>query len=94
MAGRRCRSSYFTGNLVGTLLTGYVIKALALTVAIIWPPSFLPLAVPPWPDDWILELVGVAFCRWHRCAMIWVVVESALMCSGTSRTAGGCLLRI
>ena len=37
-------SSYFTGNLVGTLLTGYVIKR--ITVAIIWPPSFLPLAVP------------------------------------------------
>ena len=39
-------SSYFTGNLVGTLLTGYVIKRMALTAAIIWPPSFLPLAVP------------------------------------------------
>lgn len=39
-------SSYFTGNLVGTLLTGYVIKRIGLTAAIIWPPSFLPLAVP------------------------------------------------
>ncbi len=39
-------SSYFTGNLVGTLLTGMSLSALALTAAIIWPPSFLPLAVP------------------------------------------------
>lgn len=39
-------SSYFTGNLVGTLLTGYVIKRIGFNAAIIWPPSFLPLAVP------------------------------------------------
>ncbi len=94
MAGRRVSSSYFTGNLVGTLLTGYVISALALTAAIIWPPSFLPLAGRPWSNDWILELVGLAFCRRVGCAMIWVVVESALMCSGTSVTVGVCLLRI
>ncbi len=28
------------------------------------------------------------------CAMIWVVVESALMCSGRHVTVGVCLLRI
>ncbi len=94
MAGRRCQLIYFTGNLVGTLLTGYVIKRIGLTAAIIWPPSFLPLAVPALADDWILELVGLAFCRRCRLCMIWVVVESALMCSGTSRNRGVCLLRI
>ncbi len=94
MAGGVVSSSYFTGNLVGTLLTGLSLNALALTAAIIWPPSFLPWLCRPWPDDWILELVGVAFCAGIGCAMIWVVVESALMCSGRRVTAGGCLLRI
>ena len=46
MAGRRVSSSYFTGNLVGTLLTGYVIKRIGFNRSYYLPPSFLPLAVP------------------------------------------------
>ncbi len=46
MAGRRCQLILFYRNLVGTLLTGYVIKRIGFNRAIIWPPSFLPLAVP------------------------------------------------
>ncbi len=70
------------------------LNALALTAAIIWPPSFCRWLCRPWPDDWILELVGVRFVAGIGCAMIWVVVESALSAVGRRVTAGGCLLRI
>ena len=59
-------SSYFTGNLVGTLLTGYVIKRIGFNRS--------------------YYLASFIFAA--GCAMIWVVVESALMCSGTSRNRG------
>ena len=36
----------------------------------------------------ILELDDRRFIAGVGCAMIWVVVESALMCSGTSRNRG------
>ncbi|EFX9592298.1 MFS transporter [Escherichia coli] len=59
-------SSYFTGNLVGTLLTGYVIKRIGFN-----------------RSYYLSSFIFAA-----GCAMIWVVVESALMCSGTSRNRG------
>lgn len=60
-------SSYFTGNLVGTLLTGYVIKRIGFNRSY-YLASFIFAAgcLKPWPDDWILELVGLAFCRGRR----------------------------
>ena len=82
-------SSYFTGNLVGTLLCGRLIKhfgfnrsyylaSLMFAVGCVG----LGLTVGFW--SWLSWrfLAGVG------CAMIWVVVESALMCSGTSRNRG------
>lgn len=65
------------------------LSALALTAAIIWPPSFfaagcagLGLMIGFW--SWLTW----RFVAGVGCAMIWVVVESALMCSGTSRNRG------
>jgi len=82
-------SSYFTGNLLGTMVTGWLIKrqgfnrsyylaSLIFAVGCIG----LGLMVSFW--SWMMWrfIAGVG------CAMIWVVVESALMCSGTSRNRG------
>ncbi|EPY6439825.1 MFS transporter [Enterobacter hormaechei] len=59
-------SSFFTGNLLGTLLTGSLIKRFGFNRS--------------------YYLASLIFAV--GCAMIWVVVESALMCSGTSRNRG------
>ena len=82
-------SSYFTGNLVGTLLTGYVIKRIGFNRSY-YLASFifaagcagLGLMIGFW--SWL----AWRFVAGIGCAMIWVVVESALMCSGTSRNRG------
>lgn len=82
-------SSYFTGNLVGTLLTGYVIKRIGFNRSY-YLASFifaagcagLGLMIGFW--SWL----AWRFVAGVGCAMIWVVVESALMCSGTSRNRG------
>ncbi|WP_279044211.1 MFS transporter [Cedecea davisae] len=82
-------SAYFSGNLVGTLITGWVIKRHGFNRSY-YMASFifavgcvgLGLMVGFW--SWMIWrfIAGVG------CAMIWVVVESALMCSGTSRNRG------
>ncbi|MCH5359623.1 MFS transporter [Escherichia fergusonii] len=82
-------SSYFTGNLVGTLLTGYLIKRLGFNRSYYLASSVfaagclgLGLMIGFW--SWM----AWRFVAGVGCAMIWVVVESALMCSGTSRNRG------
>ncbi len=82
-------SSYFTGNLLGTLITGMLVKKLGFNRSY-WLASLifavacagLGLAVGFW--SWLMW----RFAAGIGCAMIWVVVESALMCSGTSRNRG------
>lgn len=82
-------SSFFTGNLLGTLLTGSLIKRFGFNrsyylASLIFAVGCggLGLMVGFW--SWMVWrfIAGVG------CAMIWVVVESALMCSGTSRNRG------
>ncbi|NDO80474.1 MFS transporter [Citrobacter sp. NCU1] len=82
-------SSYFTGNLVGTILTGYLIKHLGFNrsyyiASLIFAAGCIGLGVMVGFWSWMTWrfIAGVG------CAMIWVVVESALMCSGTSRNRG------
>lgn len=82
-------SSYFTGNLVGTLLTGYLIKHLGFNrsyciASLIFAAGCIGLGIMVGFWSWMTWrfIAGVG------CAMIWVVVESALMCSGTSRNRG------
>lgn len=68
MAGRRCQLIlFYRRTFVGTLLTGYVIKRIGFNRSY-YLASFIFAAgcVEPWPDDWILELVGLAFCRGRR----------------------------
>ncbi|MBV8043252.1 MFS transporter [Pluralibacter sp.] len=82
-------SSYFTGNLVGTLLTGGLIKRLGFNrsyyiASLIFAVGCVGLGTTMGFWSWM----SWRFVAGVGCAMIWVVVESALMCSGTSRNRG------
>jgi len=82
-------SSYFTGNLLGTLLTGKLIKRFGFNrsyylASLIFAAGCVGLGVMVGFWSWM----SFRFIAGVGCAMIWVVVESALMCSGTSRNRG------
>ncbi|CAM6741106.1 MFS transporter [Enterobacter intestinihominis] len=82
-------SSFFTGNLLGTLVTGSLIKRFGFNrsyylASLIFAVGCAGLGLMVGFWSWMVWrfIAGVG------CAMIWVVVESALMCSGTSRNRG------
>lgn len=82
-------SSYFTGNLVGAMVTGGIIKRLGFnrsyylaTLLFALSCAGLGLMIGTW--SWMIS----RFIAGIGCAMIWVIVESALMCSGTARNRG------
>lgn len=82
-------SSFFTGNLLGTLVTGSLIKRVGFNrsyylTSLIFAAGCAGLGLMVGFWSWMVWrfIAGVG------CAMIWVVVESALMCSGTSRNRG------
>lgn len=82
-------SSYFTGNLLGTLLTGRLIQRVGFNrsyyiASIIFAVGCAGLGLNVGFWSWL----SWRFVAGIGCAMIWVVVESALMCSGTSRNRG------
>lgn len=82
-------SSYFTGNLLGTLLTGRLIRQMGFNrsyyiASLIFAAGCVGLGLMVGFWSWMIWrfIAGVG------CAMIWVVVESALMSSGTSHNRG------
>lgn len=82
-------SSFFTGNLLGTLLTGSLIKRFGFNrsyylASLIFAAGCAGLGLMVGFWSWM----AWRFIACVGCAMIWVVVESALMCSGTSRNRG------
>lgn len=82
-------SSYFTGNLVGTLLTGGLIKRFGFNrsyylASLIFAIGCVGLGLMVGFWSWM----GWRFIAGIGCAMIWVVVESALMRSGSSHHRG------
>ena len=82
-------SSYFCGNLLGTLLAGSLIKRVGFNrsyylASLIFAAGCVGLGVTLGFWSWL----GWRFIAGVGCAMIWVVVESALMCSGTARNRG------
>ena len=82
-------SSYFTGNLLGTMITGFLIKKLGFNrsyyiASLIFAVGCAGLGLMVGFWSWL----AWRFVAGVGCAMIWVVVESALMCSGTSRNRG------
>lgn len=82
-------SSFFTGNLLGTLVTGSLIKRFGFNrsyylASLIFAAGCAGLGFMVGFWSWM----AWRFIAGVGCAMIWVVVESALMCSGTSRNRG------
>ncbi|WP_035602571.1 MFS transporter [Edwardsiella tarda] len=82
-------SSYFLGNLVGTLLTGWVILRHGFNqsyyyACLLFAASTAALGMANGFWGWLLWrfLAGIG------CAMIWVIVESALLRSGTNANRG------
>ncbi len=82
-------SSYYGGNLLGTLIAGLVIKRLGFNRSYY-------LASLLFAVGTVALGVGTGFISWSLwrfvagvgCALLWVVVESALMCNGTVRNRG------
>lgn len=82
-------SSYFTGNLVGTLITGALIRRYGYNnsyylASVVFAAGCAGLGIMVGFWSWMLW----RFVAGIGCAMVWVVVESALMSSGTSRNRG------
>lgn len=82
-------SSYYTGNLLGTLVAGWVIKRYGFNRSYYLASLIFAVAT-------VMLGLGTGFWSWTLwrfiagigCALIWVVVESALMSNGTVRNRG------
>ncbi|KIQ77801.1 MFS transporter [Aeromonas jandaei] len=82
-------SSYFSGNLLGTLLAGTLIKRFGFNrsyylSSVIFAAGCIGLGITLGFWSWL----AWRFIAGIGCAMIWVVVESALMCSGNAHNRG------
>lgn len=82
-------SAFFTGNLLGTLLCGSLIKRFGFNrsyyiASLIFAAGCVGMGLMVGFWSWMVW----RFVAGVGCAMIWVVVESGLMCSGTSRNRG------
>ncbi|WP_421157375.1 MFS transporter [Aeromonas dhakensis] len=82
-------SSYFSGNLLGTLLAGTLIRRCGFNRSYYLASAFFAagcVGLGITLDFW--SWLGWRFLAGIGCAMIWVVVESALMCSGNAHNRG------
>ncbi|MBW7982380.1 MFS transporter [Enterobacillus tribolii] len=82
-------SSYFFGNLCGTLLAGKLIASSGFNrdyqyACVLFALSTAALGIST--DFW--SWMGLRFLAGMACAMIWVVVESALLHSGSNANRG------
>ena len=82
-------SSYYCGNLLGTLLAGGLIKRLGFNrsyylASLIFALATVALGLQT--SFWLWTLWR--FIAGIGCALIWVVVESALLCNGTLNNRG------
>lgn len=82
-------SSYFAGNLLGTVLAGHFISRFGFNrsyyiATVLFALGCAGLGLMVGFYSWFIW----RFIAGIGCAMIWVVVESALMCSGTSSNRG------
>lgn len=82
-------SAYYCGNLLGTLIAGWTIKHYGFNRSYYAASLLFALAT-------VALGLGTGFWSWALwrfiagvgCALIWVVVESALLCNGTLRNRG------
>ncbi|WP_421216249.1 MFS transporter [Aeromonas enteropelogenes] len=82
-------SSYFSGNLLGTLLAGTLIRRFGFNrsyylASALFAAGCVGLGITLGFWSWLTW----RFIAGIGCAMIWVVVESALMCSGNAHNRG------
>ncbi|MBK0001843.1 MFS transporter [Erwinia sp. S38] len=82
-------SSYYCGNLLGTLIAGWLIKRLGFNrsyylASLVFALATVALGLQSgfWMWTFWRFVAGVG------CALIWVIVESALLCNGTLRNRG------
>ena len=82
-------SSYYTGNLAGTLLAGWLIKKHGFNRSYYFATLLFAVAtVCLVLLDGFWAWTSLRFIAGVGCALMWVVVESALLCSGTVRNRG------
>ncbi|KFK97766.1 MULTISPECIES: MFS transporter [unclassified Serratia (in: enterobacteria)] len=82
-------SSYFSGNLVGTLIAGQLIKRIGFTRSYHFSCLMFAMATAGMAlslDFW--SWMGWRFLAGVGCALIWVIVESALLRSGNLSNRG------
>lgn len=82
-------TSYFSGNLMGTFVAGWLIKRLGFNLCYHFSCLLFALATAGLAysmDFW--NWVSWRFIAGVGCALIWVVVESALLRSGTVKNRG------
>ncbi|MCQ8227188.1 MULTISPECIES: MFS transporter [Pantoea] len=82
-------SSYYTGNLLGTLLAGWLITRYGFNrcfylASVLFAVATMGMVMLDGFYSWTM----LRFTAGVGCALIWVVVESALLCSGTVRNRG------
>jgi MFS transporter, UMF2 family, putative MFS family transporter protein len=82
-------SAYYTGNLLGTLLAGWLISRYGFNrcfylASVLFASATVAMALFEGFYSW----TTLRFIAGLGCALIWVVVESALLCSGTVRNRG------
>ncbi len=82
-------SAYYTGNLLGTLLAGWLINRYGFNrcfylASVVFAVATTGMVMLQGFYSWTL----LRFSAGVGCALIWVVVESALLCSGTVRNRG------
>jgi hypothetical protein len=82
-------SAYYTGNLLGTLLAGWLINRYGFNrcfylASVLFAFATMGMALLDGFYNW----TSLRFMAGLGCALIWVVVESALLCSGTVRNRG------
>ncbi len=82
-------SAYYTGNLLGTLLAGWLINRYGFNrcfylASLLFALATMGMVLLDGFYSWTL----LRFTAGVGCALIWVVVESALLCSGTVRNRG------
>lgn len=85
-------ASFFVGNLAGTLLAGEMIPRMGYKTSFVIS-CLLCVGTTAFliPVDGLAGWMSARFAAGISCALVWVVVESALLRLGTNRTRGGLL---